>query len=239
MEKLFWQEKTKEKFFENLIQHMYQIDTVVQTLCCFTTTYSRASTYFYIRRWRKSKKCPSCQNSISLNFWRFGNRHETDHTITRLYRIFFLPLKEEEFFFFPQLILSSHFFAKMDFALQTNQLKSHSKYPLTWTAILVVDCMMQAFYNTAKEGVAHLTINWNVQTLTIFPLSLAIFTWHFLVSENLRFFHTIHSWRMFLATKFAVFFHASNCSRWLTCYSSTYPLMTSSAFAKFLIILRM
>ena len=69
---------------------------------------------------------------------------------------FFLPLKEEEFFFFPQLILSSHFFAKMDFALQTNQLKSHSKYPLTWTAILVVDCMMQAFYNTAKEGVAHL-----------------------------------------------------------------------------------
>ena len=93
---------------------------------------------------------------------------------------FFLPLKEEEFFFFPQLILSSHFFAKMDFALQTNQLKSHSKYPLTWTAILlVVDCMMQAFYNTAKEGVAHLTIYWNVQTLTIFPLSLAIFTWHF------------------------------------------------------------
>ena len=41
----------------------------------------------------------------------------------------------------------------MDFALQTNQLKSHSKYPLTWTAtaILSADCMMQAFYNTAAK----------------------------------------------------------------------------------------
>ena len=133
-------------------------------------------TQFYIRRWKRSKKCPLCQNSISLNFWRFGNRHETDHTITRLYRIFFFLWKKRNFSFFPNTSLSNNFFAKMDFALQTNQLKSRSKYSLTWTAILIVDCMMQAFYNTAKEGVAHLTIYWNFRTLTIFPLSLAIFT---------------------------------------------------------------
>ena len=97
MEKLFWYEKTKEKFFENLIQHSKLIPLF--NLCCFMTTYSRASTFFYIRRWRKSKKCPPCQNSISLNFWRFGNRHETDHTITRLYRIFFFLWKKRNFSF--------------------------------------------------------------------------------------------------------------------------------------------
>ena len=200
---------------------------------------------------QKVSSLPKFHFTEFLTIWKSTwNRPHHHQTLSD----FFLPLKEEEFFFFPTFILSSHSFAKMDFALQTNQLKSHSKYPLTWTAILIVDCMMQAFYNTAKEGVAHLTIYWNVQTLTIFPLSLAIFSWHFLASENLRFLppsignlHHVHDGtirrvlllEMFLATKFAVFFHASNCSRWLTCYSSTYPLMTSSAFAKFLITLRM
>ena len=101
MEKLFCYKKTKEKFFENLIQHSELIPLF--NLCCFMTTYSKASTYFYIRRWRRrSKKCPPCQNSISLNFWRFGNRHETDHTITRLYRIF-SSFERRGIFLFPNL----------------------------------------------------------------------------------------------------------------------------------------